>query len=304
MKDKKYEEYMERKLASNIDADGGLTCPETLRQEIIQKKEQLNKVYNLVSKQQVNGPINLLDFDFSESFPDSDEGVAVTIEEVTDAFGKSTLDPQDFGIILKVSDRLARRSFINMQSFLAMRYARFDRQQLDGHLITGSGSKEPLGIATFMDDVNSANKVTGVTGGTIVGNLVEGDLIDLEMKLAEEYRANAVFLASPTAIKELKKLENTAGNRVWQRALEAGAPSTLLGYPILECASMEAGTSAGHQPIIFCDPSMYLVAEEISFNVEVLDNYRPNGQVGLKFSRAYDGMPLDKNAFASIEVQS
>ena len=298
------EKYMERKLASNIDADGGLTVPASLKEKILEKREQLNKLSDLVSKEKVSGPISLLDFDFSETLPATDEGAAVTIEEVSDAFGKSILDPQDFGIIVKVSDRLARRSFLNMQSFLAQRYARADRAQLDGHLLTGSGSKEPLGILTFMDDVNSANQITGVTGGTIVGNLTVGDLIDLEMELSEEYRANAVFIASPTAMKELKKLEDTAGTRVWQRALEAGQPSTLLGYRIIESTSMEAGTSTGDQPVVFCDPSMYFMAEEVEFGVEILDNYRPNGQVGLKFSRAYDGMPIDKNAFASIKVQA
>ena len=296
--------YMERKLASNVDADGGLTVPTVLKEKILEKREQLNKVSDLVTKEKVSGPINLLDFDFSETLPASNEGDASTIEEVSDTFGKNILDPQDFGIIVKVSDRLARRSFLNMQSFLAGRYARADRAQVDGHLLTGTGSNQPLGILTFMDDVNSANQVTGVTGGTIVGNLTVGDLIDLEMELAEEYRANAVFVASPTAMKELKKLEDTAGTRVWQRALEAGAPSTLLGYRIIESVSMDAGTSTGDQPIVFGDMSMYYMAEEIEFGVEVLDNYRPNGQVGLKFSRAYDGMPIDKNAFASIKIQA
>jgi HK97 family phage major capsid protein len=191
-----------------------------------------------------------------------------------------------------------------MPAFLALRYARFDRKQLDGHLLTGTGSKQPLGILPFMNDVNSARQVTGVTGGSIVGALTFGDLIDLEMMLAEEYRANAVFIASPTAIKELKKLEDTAGSAVWQRAREAGQPSTLLGYKIIESVSMEAGTSTGEQPVIFADMSMYLLAEEVSHNMEVLDTYRASNQIGLKFGRAYDGMPLDKLAFASIKIQA
>ena len=41
------------------------------------------------------------------------------------------------------------------------------------------------------------------------------------------------------------------------------------------------------------------------FNIEVLrELYAGNDQIGLKFHRAYDGMPLDKNAFASIKIQA
>lgn len=299
------ERYMEVKLASNIDADGGLTVPSSMKEKILEKREQLNKMSDLVSKERVSGPISLLDWDFSESFGAHDEGSAVTIEAISDAIGKSILDPQDFSIIVKIPKRLERRAFLDFQNFLAMRYARADRAQLDGHLLTGTGVKQPLGALVFMDDVNSANQVTGVTGGTIVGNLVVGDLIDLEMELAEEYRQNAVFVASPTALKELKKLEDTAGTRVWQRALEAGQPSTLLGYRIIESVSMDAGTSTGDQPILFCDPSMYMLAEEKEFSVEVLrELYAGNDQIGLKFHRAYDGMPVDKNAFASIKIQA
>jgi HK97 family phage major capsid protein/HK97 family phage prohead protease len=291
-------------LRTNVAADGGLVAPTKLIEKIKEVRQQLNKIQSRVMRESVTGAINLLDFDFSEGDSAEDENGSSTIDDIVDAFGSSLLDPQDFGQIIKISDRLKRRAFIDMTGFLAKRYARKAENQLEAHIMTGSGNKQPIGITQFMDDVNDANQQKGVTGGTIVAKLTATILRGLEMILDEEYRAGAEFHASKLCIRELKLVKNGAGNFIWGDSLVPGQPSTLMGYPIHESKSLESGSAAGDQPLIFCDPQEYLLVVEEDFSVEILDNYRPNSQTGLKFHRAYAGAPLDKNAFASLEIQA
>ena len=299
---KRIDEY--KALRTNVDADGGLTAPTKIVEKIKEKKQQINRIQNRVLRQPVNGAINLLDFDFSESFPAQTENEESTIEAIVNAFGSSLLDPQDFSVIVKLSDRLKRRSIIDMSGFISNRYVKFSENQLESHIMAGTGDKQPIGITKFMDDVNDANQVKLVTGGTIVAKLTATIMRTLEMTLDEEYRMGAELYCSKIAIREMKLIKNGAGNFIWQDSLIPGQPSTFMGYPVYESKSLEAGTSAGHQPIVFCDPSEYMLAIEEEFNTEILNQYRSANQTGLKFNKSYAGCPLDKNAFASLEVQA
>lgn len=302
----KQEEAMNeyKALRTNVDADGGLAAPAKLVEKIKEKKQQINRIQNRVLRQPVNGAINLLDFDFSESFPAHTENGASTVEDIQNAFGSSLLDPQDFSVIVKLSDRLKRRSIVDMTGFLANRYVKYSENLLEEHIMTGDGDQKPIGITTFMDNVNSANKEKSVTGGTIVAKLTATIMRALEMTLDEEYRSGAELYCSKLAIREMKLIKNGAGNFIWQDSLIPGQPATFMGYPVYESKSLESGSAAGDQPIIFCDPSEYMLAIEEEFNTEILNEYRSSNQTGLKFHRAYAGAPLDKNAFASLEVQS
>ena len=66
---------------------------------------------------------------------------------------------------------------------------------------------------------------------------------------------------------------------------------------------MDDGDVAGEFPILIGDMSQYMLAEERGFSVEVLrERFADTDQIGLKFKAAYDGMPVDKNAFGIIKT--
>jgi hypothetical protein len=285
-------------LSSSVDKNGGLLVPKRLEEKILEEKDRLRRVEARVEKIQVDGPISLVDFDFSETLGAHDEGDNFTVQEIENAYGKSSLDPQDFGVMVKVPRRLERRSFVAMEGFLARRYAKQYMNQKEDHILLGTGVKQPVGIVTLLNDLG-INTVTAANLAAIDYD----DLVDCTLKLDEEYRSNAVFIVHKDALGQIMKLKDSNNMPIWNRPVAAGNPSTLLGYPIFESKSLEDGADSGESPIVFADLSLYLMAEEIGFRVEVLrELYAGSDQIGLKMSASYDGMPIDKNGFARIDI--
>ena len=288
----------EKALSSNVAANGGVLVPESLEERIIVKGDQINRAQSRVNRVQVSGPINLVDFDFTETFGAFGENDSIAIDDISNAFGKDMLDPQDFGTIVKLSRRLERRSFQALQPFLADRYAVAYSNGLEEHILRGTGNNEPLGVVTLLNDL-----AINTTTVTAIANIDYVDMVDLVMSLDEQYRSNCIILCHKDAYSRLMKLLDTANMPVWVRPVTAGAPATFLGYPIFESPALESGGSSGDSPIVFGDFSQYMLAEEIGFRLEVLNElYAGTNQIGLKMLAAYDGMPLDKNAFSRMDI--
>lgn len=297
----------QKALQSNVDGNGGVLVPTQLANRIKDERARINRIGNMVEQLQLNGPFELPDYEFAETFGAHQENDSISIDDISSAFGKNRLDPQDFGVIVKVSKRLMRRNQVEpLEGFLSKRYARKFADQLDDHIFTGTGHNQPLGIVQFIDTTETAGgKTVTTTASATLANLDYDNLVDLEMLLDEEYRQGAVFFVAPKAMSAIKKLKDTNNMPIWQRPVSAGQPATLLGYPIFESKSLDNSSlgSAGKTVAIFCDPKEYLLGMEENFKVDVLNElYAATNQVGLKMMASYDGCPLDKNAFGRIET--
>lgn len=287
-----------KSLSSSVASNGGLLVPEKFSEKILEEKERIRRVDGMIEKVQVSGPLSIIDFDFEEVLGAHDEGSSVTVQDIANAFGKSTLDPQDFSVIVKVPRRLERRSFIALEGFLAKRYAKKHMDQKEDFILTGTGVKQPIGIVTLLDDL-AVNTVTAAT----VAALDYDDLVDCMLKLDEEYRSNGVFIVNKAVLGQVMKLKDSNNLPIWNRPVSADNPSTLLGRPIFESKSLPDGSTAGDTPLVFADLSLYMMAEEKGFTVEVLrELYAGEDKIGLKIGASYDGMPIDKNGFARIDI--
>ena len=302
----KYEYHIEagleeKALRSNVEADGGALVPTRLANKIKQDRAQINRLQARVERLVLNGPFDLPDFDYSESLPVHAENNSITVDDISDAFGKTRLDPQDFGIIVKISKRLIRRNQVEpLEGFIAGRYARKFADQLESHLFNGTGHNQPLGIVQFLDDegVNTVN----TTASASLANMDYDDIVDLVMKLDEEYRSPGVIFGSKNFITRVMKLKDSNNMPIWQPPV-GDRPATLLGKALFESKQLADGDSAGETVAVFCDPKEYLLGMEEDFKIEVLrELYAANNQIGLKMMASYDGTPMDVNAFARIET--
>ena len=108
----------------------------------------------------------------------------------------------------------------------------------------GSGSSEPEGISTA-----SSSGVTAASTGEVTAD----ELIDLVHSVDPAYRNpqfNAGFMFADAALKKLRKLKDGEGRYLWSMGLNAGAPDSLLGYPVTINQDMPAMTT-GLKPILF-----------------------------------------------------
>lgn len=117
--------------------------------------------------------------------------------------------------------------------------------------VSGDGVNKPKGILSYtaqLEGNQSAKElgyvVTGQSGG-FNGSAPVDALLDLIYAPDSRYRAQGRFLMNRRTVSAVRKLKDADGNYIWQPGLQAGQPSTLLGYAISEVEDMpDIGTDS------------------------------------------------------------
>jgi HK97 family phage major capsid protein len=111
--------------------------------------------------------------------------------------------------------------------------------------VNGSGVDRPRGFlqaptATAGDAARAfgtlQHVVTGAAGAFAANP--EEKLIDLVQALRAPYRQGASFVMNSATLARIRKFKTSDGQFLWQPGLTAGAPTTLLGYPVVEAEDM------------------------------------------------------------------
>ena len=79
--------------------------------------------------------------------------------------------------------------------------------------------------------------LSGAAGAFAASNPADA-LIDLAYAPKQTYRQNGRFVMNRATEAAVRKLKDGDGNYLWQPAASAGAPATLLGYPVSEAEDM------------------------------------------------------------------
>lgn len=156
----------------------------------------------------------------------------------------------------------------------------------------GTGTVQPQGFVSGATGLSTATKA-----GTVTATFFDAlDLATVLYSLNPSYRnANTVWHASTTAVSKLRKLQDLNGQFVFQPAMAAGQPDTLMGYRLKENVHMAAVASASKSVAIIHEPSYYV--RELPIEVASSTDYLFNtNQVAIRTLYAVDGNIPDLNA--------
>jgi HK97 family phage major capsid protein len=200
------------------------------------------------------------------------EGAALTASDPT--ISTVTLGAYKVGKIIKISSELLADEGFDVVGFLAESAGRNIGIAVDTAYVTGTGTTQPTGF------VGSATVgLTAVTGtGSLVGLPTAGAsigadvLIDLYHSVIPQYRPRGSFLMADSTIKAVRKLKDTTGQYLWQPALVAGQPDTILGRPVYADPNMDA-FGASKKPIAFGDFGGYFIRDVTPLRFERSDDF-------------------------------
>ena len=156
----------------------------------------------------------------------------------------------------------------------------------------GTGTTQPKGFIDAATGLSTATKA-----GTVTATFFDAlDITTLLYSLTPAYRnANTVFHAATTAVSKLRKLQDLNGQFIFQPALAAGQPDTLLGYRLKENVHLAAVGSASKSVAILHEPSYYI--RELPIEVASSTDYLFNtNQVAIRTLYGVDGNIPDLNA--------
>ena len=110
--------------------------------------------------------------------------------------------------------------------------------------VSGNGVNKPKGILDYAKAADGDQDwgelgyvATGTDGGFDPDAPIDA-LLDLIYAPKARYRPGASFMMNRRTVSSLRKFKDADGNYIWQPATQAGQPSTLMGYPLVEMEDM------------------------------------------------------------------
>jgi len=112
--------------------------------------------------------------------------------------------------------------------------------------VTGSGVARPKGFLSYAtsaaDDTtrpfNTLQYLPSGAAGAFAATNPQDRLIDLVHSLRTPYRQGASWVMNSAVLARIRKMKDSYGGFLWQPALAADQPATLLGYPVYEADAM------------------------------------------------------------------
>jgi len=112
--------------------------------------------------------------------------------------------------------------------------------------VSGDGVNKPRG---FLAAANSAAPdatrpfgtlqfITSGAAGAFAASNPQDRLVDLVHALASPYRQGASWVMNSATLSRIRKMKDGQGGFIWQPALAADVPASLLGYPVIEVDAM------------------------------------------------------------------
>lgn len=282
-----------RALNITTDADGGFTVPKSFASSVIEKlnKETLmRKISSVISTSSTTQiPVEATRPEFKWL------AEAAAFSEANATFSKIELNAHKCGGVIKLSTEILEDSSIDIESYIRNKMYDALSDLEEQAFLNGTGTNQPTGVCNGL-----TASVTTATQTTIKYE----EVLDLYYALAKSYRANAVFIVSDSFEKQLRLIKDGNGLPIWQPALSAGAPNTLLGRPIYTSEFLPA-VAKDAMPAIFGDFSYYQIADRGGISLQRLNElYAINGQIGLLIQKRVDAKLTLADAVKALKMKN
>ncbi len=295
-------------LSTNAPAEGGYAVPEEIDRRIATLARDLSPIRAHATVVQIgSGDFRKL---VAVGAPASGwvSETAARIETAAPSFAEIAPPIGEIYANPAATQTMLDDAFFDVESWLAEELAREFSAKEGTAFVTGDGVDKPQGFLSYpTSTADDATRPFGTVQYLATG--VDGDfpasdpsdlLLDLVYSLKASYRSKARFLMNATTLARVRKFKDADGDYLWKPGLEAGQPSTLLGFPVVEVPDMP-DIAAGSLSIAFGDiASAYLIADR--FGTRVLrDPYSNKPFVHFYATKRVGGALVDSEAIKFVK---
>ena len=269
-------------LSEGVDSEGGYLVPDEFEHTLVDALADQNVMRGLVKViQTTSGDRKIPVVSTHGSASWLDEGKPYV--ESDEAFSQVSLSAFKLGTFLKISEELLNDSAFSVEAYLATEFARRIGAAEEEAFLVGDGKGKPTGLLAATGGAEAAVTTAKAT------DITADELIDLHCSLRAPYRKNAVWLTNDSTVKAIRKLKDGNGQYLWQPALTATTPDTVLGRPI-HTSVFVPEIKAGAKSVAFGDLGYYWIADRQGRSFKRLNElFATTGQVGFLASQRLDG---------------
>jgi HK97 family phage major capsid protein len=291
----KLSEEEQKTMRISEDITGGYVAPIEYRARLIELLTELSSIRQIASVETISVS--------GVEFPK--EGV----DSVTAAWPDETLVAGDYKFALEKFEPFELRALVtpkrtllddaafDVAGYIQRKTAEKFAKKEGAACVSGSGVSKPEGLLT------NASVPFVVSGNA---NLLTPDgIINLCYDLPDYYAKNAKFVMKRSTLLAIRLFKDVNTQYIWQPGLQAGQPSTLLGYPVIEAVDMPT-VAAGSYPILFGDfKAGYLIVDRADVVVQrLLEVYATQGLVGFLFWKRVDAQVILAEALRKQKVSA
>lgn len=232
-------------------------------------------------------------------------GETATKSETTGLkYGLEKIPTNELYAEVHVTNQMLEDSAFNLEQELNAEFAEQFAIAEGKAFIAGSGVGQPFGITKCS---LSASGVVGTTGNTLgaqnsgaSGDVTADGIYDAFYLLKSAYHPTSTWMGNNSVIRLVRKLKDGQGRYLWEPAISAGQPATLLGRPIMEAVDMATPSAAAVGLIVGDFRRGYRIVDR-TVMVLLRDPYSlaGNGQVRFLARRRTGGQVVLGEAFVA-----
>lgn len=272
--------------------DNGVVVPSTIAARIIKTVKNIAPIIQNSDFYDVKGDLVFVVDD--ESVTKTTCNYVAEFQELESTSGKFkavTLKGNIAGVLVKVSKSLINNAGFDIVNYVVTKVADSIAQFLEGEMINGT---------TKIEGLLNGKQVVTAAGATAV---TADDLIDLQLKVPQQYRGNGCFIMNPKTFAACAKLKDGQGQYLLNKDITGAFGYTLLGRPVFESDNMpEVATKKA--AVVFADLMGY--ATKISGDsaeITILqERFATQYAVGVAGYVEVDGKIVDQQRIAVLKM--
>lgn len=262
-------------LTVSTDANGGYLAPEQTGNELIKLLTEFSPLRQYARVINISAP--------SITYPRRLTGTGATwVAEVANrtasgmTFEQITMTPHELATYTDVSNALLEDNAYGLEGELLQDYAESFARTEGLAFVKGTGTGQPKGIMATGNGIQEM--ITGAAAAFPATNPADV-IIAAYHKIPTTYAQAGVWMMNRNTLAVVRQWKDGNGRYLVLDPISEGAPSTLLGRPVVEMTDMD-DIGAGKFPILFGDMQGYRIIDRIGLTT-LRDPYTlaTNGQV-------------------------
>lgn len=308
------DDSMLRAQGTTVGSQGGYTVPDGFRNTITETLKSFGGVRRLAE---------VIPTDSGNDMPwptnDDTGNTGAILAENTQAseqavtFGGKTLGAYTYTSgMVPVSLQLLQDTGVDLESFLGRRLGQRIARAQAAHFLTGTGASQPQGLVTAATVGKTTASATAITYDELVDLVHSVDVAYLEGGEVGTGTGPAVpgvgWLMSSQVLAYLRKLRDDSGGAGVGRPLiepsvQAGVPTSLLGYPIYVTAGMATSVAATNKTIAFGNVRAAYAIRDVGAPqvLRLVERFADYLQVGFLAWHRSDGLVQDSSAVKVLQ---
>lgn len=227
-------------------------------------------------------------------------GVTVSPQDLT--AGGEGIEIFDLTALVLIHNNTLEDAEADVWGEVSMAFGDAGAEAEDDAFAVNPGHESPQGVMAH-PGVQARYKYSGVAGALSDASHNGVDvLIEALYSLKKTYRRNATWAFNSTTEGVIRKLKDADGQYLWQPPVQAGAPATLLGRPIVNPEGMP-DISAGAYPIVIGDFKRYKIRDRRGITIQRLnERYADQRCTGFLVTKRVGGQCVMAEAFTPVKI--